>query len=97
MSFAFARFRDRLKAKAEVNGNTVLIVDESYTSKTANWTGEIVQNLGGAKAITSRGVSLDRDLNAALGILLKALPDRPFAGLPATALKHYLAADSKGK
>ncbi len=96
MAFAFARFRDRLKAKAEVTGNTVLIVDESYTSKTANWTGEIVQNLGGAKSITSKGVSLDRDLNAALGILLKALPDRPFAGLPATALKHHLAADGKG-
>lgn len=91
MAFAFARFRDRLVSKAEVNGNTVIIVDESYTSKTANWTGEIVQKLGASKTITSKGISLDRDLNAALGIMLKALPDRPFAGLPATASILHLA------
>lgn len=77
LSFAFARFRDRLIAKAEVTGVNVITVCEAYTSKTANWTGEIVHNLGGSKTITSKGIRLDRDLNAALGILLKALPNRP--------------------
>jgi putative transposase len=80
MTFAFARFRDRLIAKAEVVGVNVITVCEAYTSKTANWTGEIVHNLGGAKTITSKGIRLDRDLNAALGILLKALPNRPCSG-----------------
>ena len=80
LSFAFARFRDRLIAKAETKSVKVIIVNEAYTSKTANWTGEIVHNLGGSKTIRSQNIVLDRDLNAALGILLKALPDRPLVG-----------------
>jgi putative transposase len=80
LSFAFARFRDRLISKAEATGVNVVNVCEAYTSKTANWTGEIVHTLGGSKTITSKGIRMDRDLNAALGILLKALPDRPCSG-----------------
>jgi putative transposase len=75
----------------------VVTVCEAYTSKTANWTGEIVHTLGCSKTITSKGVRLDRDLNAALGILLKALPDRPCSGTPLPALQHCLAADSEEK
>jgi putative transposase len=97
MTFAFAKFRDRLIAKAEVVGVKVVTVCEAYTSKTANWTGEIVHTLGCSKTITSKGVRLDRDLNAALGILLKALPDRPCSGTPLPALQHCLAADSEEK
>ncbi len=77
MTWAFARFRDRLIHKAKVLGRNVIVVDEAFTSKTANWTGEIVQNLGGRKAIKSGGLTFDRDTNGALGILLKALADRP--------------------
>jgi putative transposase len=95
LGFSFARFRDRLKAKAEVVGARVLTVCEAFTSKTANWTGEIVQYLGGSKTITSQGVRLDRDLNAALGILLKALPDRPSIALAVDALQHQLVATGK--
>lgn len=97
MTFAFAKFRDRLLAKAEVVGVQVITICESYTSKTANWTGEIVQNLGGSKTIRSQGACLDRDINAALGILLKALPDRPFTGTAVTALQNQLVAVGKEK
>lgn len=49
---------------------------EEYTSKTASWTGEIV-NIGSRKTITSNGVTVGRDLNGARGIFLKALVDSP--------------------
>ena len=79
LTWAFARFRERLIHKAQVLGRNVVIINEAYTSKTANLTGEIVNNLGGRKTITSGGVKLDRDINAALGILLKPLVDHPVA------------------
>lgn len=76
LSFAFARFRDRLQFKAELLGKRVVLVCESYTSKTHNITGEIRQ-VGSAKYVTSQGIRIDRDVNGALGILLKALLDQP--------------------
>ena len=33
--------------------------------------------MGGSKTITSNGVTVDRDANGALGIMLKALVDHP--------------------
>ena len=58
-----------------------LVIDgnEAYTSKTVSWTGEIVQNLGGARIIKSAatGLKMDRDLNGARGIFLRALVDTP--------------------
>ena len=63
--------------KAKLLSNPVLIVSEAYTSKTANWTGEIVHNLGGRKTILSQGLRFDRDVNGALGIYLRALMDHP--------------------
>jgi putative transposase len=80
MTFAFARFRDRLIHKARCMGCNVVVVNEAYTSKTANWTGELVHDLGGRKTISSGGLVFDRDVNGALGIYLKALlVDHPVA------------------
>lgn len=76
LSFSFAKFRDRLRFKAEILGKSVVTVCESYTSKTHNITGEI-KKIGGAKTTTSRGIRIDRDLNGALGIFLKALLAQP--------------------
>jgi hypothetical protein len=58
----------------------VLDVNEAYTSKTVSWTGEIVKNLGGSKTIKSlsTGKTMDRDLNGARGIFLRALVDTPW-------------------
>lgn len=77
MGYAFARFRDRLKHKASLLGKTVKIVCESYTSKTHNVTGEVISNLGGRKTIESEGIKIDRDINGALGVFLKALLVQP--------------------
>jgi putative transposase len=76
LTLAHYRFAQRLEWKAEALGKTVIRVNEAYTSKTASWTGEII-NIGGRKTITSGGVTVDRDENGARGILLRALTDRP--------------------
>ena len=76
LGFAFFRFGMRLEKAAEAAGKTVLRVNEAYTSKTASWTGEIIQ-VGSAKKITSQGMTVDRDVNGARGIFLRALVDSP--------------------
>lgn len=53
--------------------------DVLMNNKTANWTGEIKNNLGGRKTISSGELTFDRDVNGALGILLKPLVDHPLA------------------
>jgi len=76
LGYSFFRFGQRLETAATALGKSVLRVNEAYTSKTASWTGE-VKKIGGAKTITSNGVTVDRDINGARGIFLRALGDNP--------------------
>lgn len=76
LTFAHYRFSQRLAQKATESGKLVIRVCEAYTSKTASWTGEIVK-IGGAKRIKSGGISVERDVNGARGIFLRALVDHP--------------------
>jgi len=77
LTFAHYRFARRLEWKAATLGKTVLRVNEAYTSKTVSWTGEIIANLGGRKTIKSGGITVNRDINDARGIFLRALGDHP--------------------
>ncbi|NEO37185.1 MAG: transposase [Moorea sp. SIOASIH] len=79
LSFAHYRFKEFLKHKAQETGKIVVDVCEAYTSKTVSWTGELV-NIGGSKIIKSKvdGRSMDRDINGARGIFLRALGDTPW-------------------
>lgn len=78
LTFAHYRFKMFLKHKAFEYGKTVLDVCEAYTSKTVSWTGEVIHNLGGRKVIQAAdGQRMDRDLNGARGIFLRALEDTP--------------------
>ena len=77
LTFSFYKFSQRLKQKAFECGKTVIDVCEAYTSKTNNFTGVIDAKLGGKKRIPVGGSWVDRDINGALGILLKALGDLP--------------------
>jgi putative transposase len=70
-------FAQHLENKAQEYGKLVLRVDEAYTSKTVSWTGEIKHSLGGARRIKVGAVWVDRDINGARGILLRALVDTP--------------------
>jgi putative transposase len=73
------RFLQRLKQKAQERGKLVIECSEAYTSKTVSWTGEVNPRLGGAKIVRSQldGQRMDRDLNGARGIFLRALADTP--------------------
>ncbi len=79
LTLSHYRFKQFLKHKAFETNKAVMDVNEAYTSKTVSWTGEIVSNLGGAKVIKSKltGQSMNRDLNGARGIFLRAVVDTP--------------------
>ncbi|MBW4639697.1 MAG: transposase [Gloeocapsa sp. UFS-A4-WI-NPMV-4B04] len=77
LTWAHYRFKLFLKHKAALNGCVVVDVTEEYTSKTCTSCGHIHQQLGGSKTFKcpNCGHSLPRDMNGALGIMLKALRD----------------------
>ena len=77
MNLRFYQFAQRLVSKAEVLGKQVIRMSEAWTSKTVSWNGELDSKLGSAKKIKSEGVTMDRDINGARGIFLKALVDSP--------------------
>ena len=91
LNFAHYRFKEFLKHKAKETGKIVVDVCEAYTSKTVSWTGELV-NIGGSKIIKSKvdGRTMDRDINGARGIFLRALGDTPW-------LRNQLALASQGQ
>ncbi len=78
LTLSHYRFKKFLHHKAKEYGKIVLDVCEAYTSKTVSWTGEVIAKLGGRKVIkASDGTTMDRDLNGARGIFLRALGDSP--------------------
>ena len=74
-AFSFYKFRKRLEFKAQENGVKLIIVDESYTSKTCGCCGKLNFKLGGKKVFECQECHLviDRDYNGARNILLKNL------------------------
>jgi putative transposase len=73
-------FKKHLEWKAWEAGKILLPdINEAYTSKTVSWTGEVIK-IGGARVIKSKidGRVMDRDLNGARGIFLRALVDTPW-------------------
>ena len=78
LGLAHYRFGQFLRHKAQETGVVVIGVNEAYTSKTVSWTGEMLENLGGASVVVSAdGERMDRDYNGARGIYLRALGDIP--------------------
>lgn len=80
LTLSHYQFKQFIKHKAFEYKKIVLDVNEAYTSKTVSWTGEIVKNLGGSKTIKSLSTNniMDRDLNGARGIFLRAFVDTPW-------------------
>jgi putative transposase len=87
LTYSFFRFSQRLESKAKELGKYVYRGSEAYTSKTASWTGEI-QNISSAKTIKSNNIVMDRDINGARGIFLRALGDSPWTGLSGLAFDN---------
>ncbi len=67
------RFQQKLKWMCQKYGKRLVLVNEAYTSKTRSWDGFVKNNLGGAKTISDGSIVVDRDMNGARGILLRAL------------------------
>ena len=79
LSFRHYEFKRRLIWKAWQRGTLVIEVSEAYTSKTRSWDGSVKENLGGGAVIRdASGFGMDRDVNGARGIFLRALGDSPF-------------------
>ena len=85
LTLSHYEFNTFLKWKAWEQSKKVIDCNEAYTSRTVSWTGEIVNNLGGARTMKSlsTGLKMNRDLNGARGIFLRALVDTPW-------LRQYL-------
>jgi putative transposase len=79
LTLSHYQFKQFIKHKAFEHNKIVIDVNEAYTSKTVSWTGEVVK-IGGSKIIKSpsTGETMDRDLNGARGIFLRALVDTPW-------------------
>jgi len=80
-TWAHYRFRERLKAKAELfPWCRVIECDEAYTSKTCGRCGQLHHKLGGNKTMRCPhpgcGYVADRDISAARNILLRFLTKR---------------------
>lgn len=73
LSLRHYRFRQRLKDKALECGKIVREVCEAWTSQTDSWTGNIIPNLGSKEHVKIDGVNVNRDINGARGIFLRAL------------------------
>ncbi len=79
LTLSHYRFKQFLKHKAKETGSIIVDVCEAYTSKTVSWNGEMRKSLGGRKIIKdSTGRKMNRDLNGARGIFLRALVDEPW-------------------
>ncbi|WP_143117097.1 zinc ribbon domain-containing protein [Allochromatium warmingii] len=76
LSFSHYKFGQRLELKCIERGKKLIRVCEAYTSKTVSWNGKLL-NIGSAKTITSDGITVNRDINGARGIFLRALVDSP--------------------
>ena len=96
LSLRHFEFKQRLKWKAWQRGALVLDVNEAYTSKTRSWDGAVNTKLGSAKVIRDEnGFGMDRDINGARGIFLRALGDSPFLrGLLTQVASQTTAASS---
>ena len=78
LSLRHYEFKRRLLWKAWQRGVLVLEVNEAYTSKTCSWDGSIKDNLGSRTVIRDEsGFGMDRDVNGARGIFLRAVGDSP--------------------
>ena len=73
--FSFYEFKLRLKFKCEMHHKQLIMVNESFTSKTCGCCGELNQGLGSSEVFecSSCQVKMDRDAQGARNILLRNL------------------------
>ena len=80
LSLRFYEFKERLKQKCKECGVMYVEQNESYTSKTNSFTGELMINLGSKEWFMYDGIKVHRDLNGARNILIRAMRDSSAVG-----------------
>ena len=80
LSLRFYEFKERLKQKCKECGVMYVEQNESYTSKTNSFNGELMTNLGSKEWFIYDGIKVHRDLNGARNILIRAMRDSSAAG-----------------
>ena len=72
--YSFCKFKTRLGWKLSLNGNNLVLVNEAYTSKTCSECGNLT-NVGSSENFKCHKCNnrLDRDVNGARNIMIKAL------------------------
>ncbi|MCY3875469.1 MAG: transposase, partial [Rhodobacteraceae bacterium] len=73
LGLAHYRFRQKLEWMCRKYGKRLIIANEAYTSRTRSWDGFVNEHLGGAKTVSDGSIVVDRDMNGARGIMLRAL------------------------
>ena len=73
LGLAHYRFRQKLAWMCRKYGKRLIVVNEAYTSQTRSWDGFVNEHLGGAKTVSDGNIVVDRDMNGARGIMLRAL------------------------
>ena len=73
--FRFFEFKERLKMKCDEYGLTFIESSEAYTSKTNSFTGKLIENLGSKESFVYDNILIDRDINGARNILIRAMRD----------------------
>ena len=68
------KFSVRLGEKCSEHGSVLVRCNEAYTSKTNSFTGEVM-NIGSKEWFKYDGVTVNRDINGARNILLRAMRD----------------------
>ena len=71
LSLSHYVFKEFLLWTAKKYGKEVIIVNESYTSKTQSWNGVINEKLGSSRLMKDGKRIIDRDINGARNIYLK--------------------------
>lgn len=74
LNWGFYKFSEKLKRKCDEYGVKLIRICEAYTSRTNSFTGEVM-NIGSKKQFTYMGKPIDRDINGARNILIRALRD----------------------
>ncbi len=72
LGLAHYKFKQTMRWMCRKYGKILIDVNEAYTSKTMSWCGKIKENLGGGKTISDGHIKVDRDINGARNIMLRA-------------------------
>ena len=78
-SYRFFEFGMRLANKCAEYGVKLIRSNEAYTSKTNSFNGEVF-NVGSRKCFKYDGIKIDRDINGARNIMLRAMRDSSLYG-----------------